>query len=92
MEKQNRETALVLSPTAGGIAAVAADSGDPGRFPWPRGEGLCRAVPVRAGASRPLGTGAPSLLPSDSGLETQMPACGAGGEGGCLSSSSREQH
>lgn len=77
---------------AGGIAAVAADSGDPGRFPRPRGEGLCRATPVRAGASRPLGIGASSPLPGSSGLVTQRDASLRGRVGCCLSASSREQH
>ena len=75
----------------GGIAAVAADSGDPGHFPRPRGEGLCRAAPVRAGASRLLGIRASSPLPGGSGLVAQRDAS-LRGRGGCCLPSSREQH
>ena len=39
---------------AGGITAAVADSGDPGRFRWHRGEGLCGAGPVGPDASCPL--------------------------------------
>ena len=70
---------------------MAADSGDPGCFPRPRGEGLCRAAPVRAGASRPLGIRASSPLPGGSGLVAQRDASLRGRVGCCLSSS-REQH
>ena len=76
----------------GGIAAVVADSGDPGRFPQPRGEGLCRAMPVTAGASCPLGTGVSSPLPSGSGLVTQRDTSLWGGGRGAKGAACRHHH